>query len=182
MLFILDVIIAALASYVAYKTFQAWRGLSEARLSLYSIGMILLAASLVLEAVVDIYLNWLRGTEPARFIRRQEALFRLVIQLLATAALVPIAIAVTPSLFYAVVPPLFILAPINALLALYIAAVTLVKSLERKIPPFIPLAFVFLAASLVTPLHAPASVVFRLLTAVMLALGVIYAEKEKKQA
>jgi hypothetical protein len=41
---------------------------------------------------------------------------------------------------------------------------------------------VFLAASLVTPLHAPASVVFRLLTAVMLALGVIYAEKEKKQA
>ncbi len=53
MLFVLDVIIAALASYVAYKTFQAWRGLSEARLSLYSIGMVLLA-SLVLEAVVDI--------------------------------------------------------------------------------------------------------------------------------
>jgi hypothetical protein len=53
MLFILDVIIAALASYVAYKTFQAWRGLSEARLSFYSIGMVLLAASLVLEAVVD---------------------------------------------------------------------------------------------------------------------------------
>jgi hypothetical protein len=41
---------------------------------------------------------------------------------------------------------------------------------------------VFLAVSLVAPLHAPASVVFRLLTAVMLALGVIYAEKEKKQA
>ncbi|MFZ8840580.1 MAG: hypothetical protein ACO2PM_17015 [Pyrobaculum sp.] len=53
MLFTLDVIIAALASYVAYKTFQAWRGLSETRLSLYSIGMVLLAASLVLEAVVD---------------------------------------------------------------------------------------------------------------------------------
>jgi uncharacterized membrane protein YoaK (UPF0700 family) len=95
---------------------------------------------------------------------------------------VPIAIVVTPSLFYAVVPPLFLLAPINALLALYIAAVTLVKSLERKTPPFIPLTFVFLAVSLVTPLHAPASVVFRLFTAVMLALGVIYAEKEKKQA
>ena len=94
----------------------------------------------------------------------------------------PIAIAVTPSLFYAVIPPLFILAPINALLALYIAAVTLVKTLERKTPPFIPLAFVFLAVSLVTPLHAPASAVFRLFTAVMLALGVIYAEKEKKQA
>ncbi|MFZ8808133.1 MAG: hypothetical protein ACO2PN_08500 [Pyrobaculum sp.] len=31
----------------------------------------------------------------------------------------------TPSLFYAVVPPLFSLAPISALLALYIAAVTL---------------------------------------------------------
>ncbi len=107
MLLILDVIIAALASYVAYKTFQAWRDLSEARLSLYSVGMVLLAASLVLEAVVDIYLNWLTGTEPARFIRRQEAFFRLAIQLLTTAALVPIAIAVTPSLFYAVVPPLF---------------------------------------------------------------------------
>jgi hypothetical protein len=66
------------------------------------------------------------------------------------------------------------------LFALYIAAVTLVKSLERK--PHHPLAFVFLTASLVTPLHAPASVVFRPLTAVMLALGVIYAEKEKKQA
>ncbi len=54
MLFIHDVIIAALGSYVAYKTFQAWRGLPEARLSLYSIGMVFLAASLVLEAVVDI--------------------------------------------------------------------------------------------------------------------------------
>jgi TRAP-type uncharacterized transport system fused permease subunit len=95
---------------------------------------------------------------------------------------VPIAIVVTPSLFYAVVSPLFLLAPINALLALYIAAVTLVKSLERKTPPFIPLAFVFLAVSLMTPLHAPASAVFRLLTAVMLALGVIYAEEEKRQA
>ncbi len=39
---------------MAYKTFQAWRGLSETRLSLYTIGMALLAASLVLEAVVDI--------------------------------------------------------------------------------------------------------------------------------
>ncbi len=115
--------------------------------------MVLLVVSLLLEAVVDVYLNWLTGTEPTRFIRRQEAFFSLIIQLLATAALVPIAIVVTPSLFYAVVPPLFLLAPINALLALYIAA-----------------------------LHAPASVVFRLLTAVMLALGVIYAEKEKKQA
>jgi hypothetical protein len=95
---------------------------------------------------------------------------------------VPIATAVTLSLFYAIVPPLFILAPINALLALYIAVVTLVKSLERKTPPFIPLTFVFLAASLVTPLHVPASVVFRFFTAVMLTLGVIYAEKEKKQA
>jgi len=54
MLFILDVVIAALASYVAYKSFQTWRGLSEARLSLYTIGMVLPAASLVLEAVVDI--------------------------------------------------------------------------------------------------------------------------------
>ena len=54
-----------------------------------------------------------------------------------------IAIVVTPSLFYAVVLPLFLLAPINALLAFYIAAVTLVKSLERKTPPFIlsPLCF-----------------------------------------
>jgi hypothetical protein len=80
-------------------TLQAWRGLSEAPLSLYSIGMVLLAASLVLEAVVEIYLNWLTGTETTRFIRRQEVLLRMVIQLLTTAALVPIAIAVTPSLF-----------------------------------------------------------------------------------
>jgi hypothetical protein len=180
MLFILDVIIAALASYVAYKTFQAWRGLSEARLSLYSIGMVLLAASLVLEAVVEIYLNWLTGTEPTRFIRRQEAFFRLAIQLLTTAALVPIAIAVTPSLFYAVVPPLFILAPINALLALYIAAVTLVKTLERGTPPFIPLAFVFLAASLMFPLLSPVDVLLRLFTAVFLAVGVLYAAEKTK--
>ena len=47
-------------------TLQVWRGLSEARLSLYSIGMVLMAASLVLEAVVDICLNWLTGTEPTR--------------------------------------------------------------------------------------------------------------------
>jgi len=38
MLFIPDVLIAALASYVAYKTLQAWRGLSEARLSLHRHG------------------------------------------------------------------------------------------------------------------------------------------------
>ncbi len=180
MLFVPDVIIAALASYVAYKTFQAWRGLSEARLSLYSIGMILLAASLVLEAVVDIYLNWLTGAEPTRFIRRQEVFFRLVIQLMTTAALVPIAIAVTPSLFYAVAPPLFILAPINALLALYIAAVTLAKSLERGTLPLIPLAFVFLAASLMLPLLSPLDVLLRLFTAVFLALGVLYAAEKTK--
>jgi hypothetical protein len=84
---------------------------------------------------------------------------------LATAALVSIAIAVTPSLFYAVVPPLFILAPINALLALYIASVTP----ERGTPPFIPLAFVFLAASLMFPLLSPVDVLLRLFTAVFLA-------------
>jgi len=180
MLFVPDIIIAALASYVAYKTFQAWRRLSEARLSLYSIGMVLLAASLVLEAVVDIYLTWLTGTEPTRFIRRQEALFRLVIQLLTATALVPIAVAVTPSLFYAVVPPLFILAPINALLALYIAAVTLAKSLERGTPPFISIAFIFLAASLMFPLLSPLDALLRLFTAVFLALGVFYAAEKTK--
>jgi len=139
-----------------------------------------LAVSLVLEAVVDIYLNWLRGTEPARFIRRQVALFRLVIQLLATAALVPIAIAVTPSLFYAVVPSLFILAPINALLTLYIASVTLVKTLERGTPPFIPLAFVFLVVSLVFPLLSPVDVLLRIFTAVFLAVSVLYAVGKTK--
>ncbi len=142
--------------------------------------MVLLATSLVLEAVVDIYLNGLTDTEPTRFIRRQEAFFGLVIQLLATAALVPIAIAVTPSLFYAVVPPLFILAPINALLALYIAAVTLVKTLERGTPPFIPLAFVFLAASFMFPLLSPVDVFLRLFTAVFLAVGVLYAAEKTK--
>jgi hypothetical protein len=142
--------------------------------------MVLLAASLVLEAVVDTYLNWLRGTEPARFIRRQEALFRLVVQLLTTGALVPIAIAVTPSLFYAVVPRLFILAPINVLLALYIAAVTLVKTLERGTPPFIPLAFVFPAALLMFPLLSPVDVLLRLFTAVSLALSVLYAAEKTK--
>lgn len=97
-----------------------------------------------------------------------------------TAALVPIAIAVTPSLFYAVVPPLFILAPINALLALYIAAVTLVKTLERGTPPFIPLVFVFLAASLMFPLLSPAVVLLRLFAAVFLAVGVLYAAEKTK--
>ncbi len=87
----------------------------------------------------------------------------------------PIAIAVTPSLFYDLVPPLFILAPINALLALYIASVTLVKTLERGTPPFIPLAFVFLAVSLVFPLFFPVDVLLRLFTAVFLAVGVLYA-------
>jgi hypothetical protein len=91
---------------------------------------------------------------------------------------VPIAIAVTPSLFYAVVPPLFILAPMNALLALYIVAVTLVKTLERGTPPFIPLAFVFLAALLMFPLLSPVDVLLRLFTAVFLAVGVLYAAEK----
>jgi len=93
---------------------------------------------------------------------------------------VPIAIAVTPSLFYAVVPPLFILAPMNALLALYIVAVTLVKTLERGTPPFIPLAFVFLAALLMFPLLSPVDVLLRLFTAVFLAVGVLYAAEKTK--
>jgi hypothetical protein len=92
----------------------------------------------------------------------------------------PIAIVVTPSLFYAVVPPLFILASINALLALYIASVMLVKTLERGTPPFIPLAFVFLAVLLMFPLLSPVDVVFRLFTAVFLAVGVLYAAEETK--
>ena len=92
----------------------------------------------------------------------------------------PIAIAVTPSLFYAVVPPLFIPAPINALLALYITAVTLVKTLERGTPPLIPLAFVLPAASLMFPLLSSVDVLLTLFTAVFLAVGVLYAAEKTK--
>ncbi|AAL65079.1 hypothetical protein PAE3662 [Pyrobaculum aerophilum str. IM2] len=180
MLFIPDIIIAVLALYVAYKIFQAWRSLIDWRLSLYSFGLVMLAASLIIEAVVDIYLNNLLGEAPMQFIRRQETFFRAVIQLLSLAALVPIAVAVTPSLFYAVLPPVIILVPINALLSLYIAAVTLIKSLERRNPPFISLAFISYALSLVAPLLSNLDLVARLLTAVFLTLGVIYGSQKAK--
>jgi hypothetical protein len=58
--------------------------------------------------------------------------------------------------------------------------VTLVKTLERGAPPFIPLAFVFLAASLMFPLLSPVDVLLRLITAVLLAIGVLYAAEKTK--
>jgi hypothetical protein len=79
MLFILDVVIAALASYAAYKTFQAWRGLSsDASPSIPRHGS---PSRLARAGGRGGNLNWLTGAEPARFIRRREAFFRLVIQL-----------------------------------------------------------------------------------------------------
>lgn len=170
-LFVADLTTAALATYIAYRVFQAWQSLYDRRLSLYFFGMILLAAALVLEAVVDIYLGLLRETEPGRFVARQEAVFRAVVNLLLLAALTPIAIAVTPAMFYAIAP-LFILAPVNAILAIYIAAVMFIKTAERKAPPYVPLAFTALTISLLFPISSNMATVSRLLTAVFLALGI----------
>jgi hypothetical protein len=66
------------------------------------------------------------------------------------------------------------------LLALYTASVTLVKTLERGTPPFIPLAFVFSAASLMFPLLSHVDVLLRIFTAVFLAVGVLYAAEKTK--
>ncbi|MEZ0320084.1 MAG: hypothetical protein ABWK05_08870 [Pyrobaculum sp.] len=177
MLFIPDLVIAAISLYVAYAVLKAWRSLADWRLSLYSLGMLLLATSLLVEAVADMYLRLEVGEAPLRFIRRQEVLLRVLITILQFAALTPIAIAVTPSMLYAVLP---LLVPVNVALSLYIAAVMLVKNLERKAPPWTPLAFFFFALSMLTPLLAFQDLVFRSLTALFLALGVYYGKEKKK--
>ncbi|MGC8993983.1 MAG: hypothetical protein ACP5J0_01185 [Pyrobaculum sp.] len=180
MIYIPDIATGALAIYIAYKIFKAWRNLADWRLTLYSLGMAILAASLLLEAVVEMYLANIWGEAPMRYVKRIEALLRAVIQLLSLAALVPIAVAVTPTLFYAVLPPAVLLGSINTVLALYIAAATLVKTFERGTPPFISLAFISYAVSLAAPSFSFLDVAARLLTAVFLALGVAYgSEKEK---
>lgn len=180
MRFIVDLVIAALAIYVAYRTFRAWRQLSDWRISMYSLGMALLAAALIVEAALDIYLSLLVGQEPMRHIRRLEASTRLVVQMLYLAALIPLAVAVTPTALYSMAPAALLL-PLNVALSVYIAVVTLVKSVERRVPPFISAAFIFLAASMLTPLLSPLDLMFRLLTALFLAMSVVYAsEKEKK--
>ena len=177
---ILDIVISALALYAAYKVFKAWRSLSDVRLSLYSFGMAMLAASLIVEAVVDMYLSNLLGEAPMRAVRRMEAALRLAIQILSLAALIPVAIAVTPTVAYAAVPLGLILAPLNAVLAFYIAGVTFVKSLDRGSPPFISLAFFFYGLSTTAPILSLLDLVARLLTALFLALSVYHAQAASK--
>jgi len=177
MRFFVDVVIAALAIYVAYRTFKAWRQLAEWRISIYSMGMALLAFALVIEAFLDIYLSTFFNYEPMRYIKRLESTLRVITQMLYLAALIPLAVAVTPSRLYSIT---LVLLPINIALSIYIAVVTLVKLVEKKIPPFISLAFLFLAFSMVTPLFSILDLLFRLLTALFLAMGVVYAEKKEK--
>ncbi|MEM4603787.1 MAG: hypothetical protein QXR68_00350 [Pyrobaculum sp.] len=177
MRFFVDVVIAALAIYVAYRTFKAWRQLAEWRISMYSMGMALLAFALVIEAFLDIYLSTFFNYEPMRYIKRLESTLRVITQMLYLAALIPLAVAVTPTRLYSIT---LVLLPINIALSIYIAVVTLVKLVEKKIPPFISLAFLFLAFSMVTPLFSILDLLFRLLTALFLAMGVIYAEKKEK--
>ncbi|ACB39875.1 hypothetical protein [Pyrobaculum neutrophilum] len=165
MLFLADLAAAALALYVGFEVYRAWRSLRDRRLSLYSLGMALLAAALVLEALLDIYLGLSRG--PARHVAREAALLRAGVDVLLLAALASIAAAVTPAIFYSAA---LLLGPLDAALAIYIAAVMFVKAAERRTPPFTPLAFVALAASIVLP--PPAAPPLRLLTALFLALGV----------
>nr|WP_181953559.1 hypothetical protein [Pyrobaculum arsenaticum] len=169
-----------MALYVAYKVFMAWRSLSDMRLSLYSFGMAMLAASLIAEAVVDMYLSNLLGEAPMRAVRRMEAALRLTIQILSLAALVPVAIAVTPTAAYAVLPIGLILAPLNAVLSFYIAGVTFVKSLDRGSPPYISLAFFFYGLSTTAPILSLFDLLARLLTAVFLALSVYHAQATAK--
>ncbi|MEM4732802.1 MAG: hypothetical protein QXO48_06660 [Desulfurococcaceae archaeon] len=177
MRFFVDVVIAALAIYVAYRTFKAWRQLAEWRISMYTMGMALLAFALVIEAFLDIYLSTFFNYEPMRYIKRLESTLRVITQMLYLAALIPLAVAVTPSRLYSII---LVLLPINIALSIYIAVVTLVKLVEKKIPPFISLAFLFLAFSMVTPLFSILDLLFRLLTALFLAMGVVYAEKKEK--
>ncbi|MEM4510572.1 MAG: hypothetical protein QXT46_06125 [Pyrobaculum sp.] len=177
MRFFVDVVIAALAIYVAYRTFKAWRQLAVWRISMYSMGMALLAFALVIEAFLDIYLSTFFNYEPMRYIKRLESTLRVITQMLYLAALIPLAVAVTPSRLYSIT---LVLLPINIALSIYIAVVTLVKLVEKKIPPFISLAFLFLAFSMVTPLFSILDLLFRLLTALFLAMGVVYAEKKEK--
>ncbi len=177
---ILDIVISVLALYVAYKVFMAWRSLSDMRLSLYSFGMAMLAASLIAEAVVDMFLSNLLGEAPMRAVRRMEAALRLTIQILSLAALVPVAIAVTPTAAYAVLPIGLILAPLNAVLSFYIAGVTFVKSLDRGSPPYISLAFFFYGLSTTAPILSLFDLLARLLTAVFLALSVYHAQATAK--
>ena len=177
---VLDVVISALALYAAYKLFKAWKTLSDIRLSLYSFGMAMFAASLIAEAVVDMYLSNLLGEAPMRAVRRMEAALRIAIQLLSLVALIPVAIAVTPTAAYAVVPLGLILAPLNAVLSFYIAAVTFVKSLDRGSPPYISLAFFFYGLSTTAPILSLFDLLARLLTAVFLALSVYHAQAAAK--
>lgn len=176
MLFIPDLLLAAIATYLAYAVFTVYRSVADWRLSLYGVGMLTLAIALIVEALVEFVL-FATGI-PGRFIRREEVTLRTLIQLLYLMALIPIAIAVTPSAFYVV--PIFILVPVNVVFSIYIAIVTLIKSLERRRLPWISLAFFSLALSLVTPLFTLQDFIFRFLTAVFLLIGVLYAEKAKQ--
>lgn len=168
---LLNVATAVLALYVAYRVFQAWRRLSDIRLSLYFTGMALLAFSLLLEAVAELFLP-----PRPRHLWRQLWPVELVVALITLAALVLIAIAVTPATAY-VLP---IVMPVNIFLALYIAVVTLIKAAERQTAPWISLAFIFLAASMATPAFSLLNALFRLLTAAFLALSLAYAAKTEK--
>jgi len=181
MILIPDLVIVALALYIGYLTLRAWRSLADWRLSLYSFGMLMLAVSLAVEAVADFLLRLAVGYTPWRFVIHQAASLRVILLLLQLIALVPLAVAVTPTSLYAAVPLLLFLLPVNVALSLYIAVVTLLRSLERGVAPWISIAFIFFAASIMTPLFAFQDVVFRSLTALFLALGLAYGQEKKEK-
>ncbi|MFB6490947.1 MAG: hypothetical protein TU35_006865 [Thermoproteus sp. AZ2] len=182
MLLIPNLIIAFLSLYVVIRAAQAYRALGEARLALLALGEALFAGALLLEGLAG-------AIAMPGLLRALLPLFASS-QLLLLAALLILAIAVTPSQLYAALLAPFpahlearrigLIPLANAALSAYIAVVLLYGYIQRRGNIWMPLAFAAFSASIIlSPLHTTA-LVLRVLTTAFLAAGVSYAEAKAK--
>ncbi len=177
MFLIPNLILIAVSAYIIIRGVQAYRAFKEARLGLFAAGQIIFAFSLLMEGLAG-------AAAAPGFFKFLAPLFLFSYQLMGVGLLL-IAISVTPTAAFAVffAAPrgpggygLDVLVAFDAALAAYIGAVLA----YRRGSPLVSMAYFLLAGSLAAIHIYWAAMSLRVLAALFLAVGVTYAETEKK--
>lgn len=178
MFLIPNLILIAVSIYIIARGVQAYKAFKEARLGLFAAGQILFAASLLIEGLAG-------AATPPGFLKFFASLFLFSYQIMGVGLLL-VAISVTPTAAFAafIATPrgpggaygLDVLITVDAALAAYIGAVLI----YRKGSPLVSTAYFLLAGSLVLVHMYWIAISLRALAALFLAVGVTYAEAEKK--
>ncbi|MEL9991411.1 MAG: hypothetical protein QXP98_07515 [Thermoproteus sp.] len=174
MFLIPNLVLIAVSAYIIVRSVQAYRAFREARLGLFAVGQLIFAFSLVIEGLAG-------AVAVPRLLRPLEPVFLMSYQIMA-AGLLLVAISVTPAGLFAVFVPIRIglFVAVNAALSAYIGAVLLYRYVERRTNPWPAVAYLLFSASLALMHIYGLALLLRVLAAVFLAIGVTYAEAEKK--